>query len=156
MDYIQLFDNVKRYTGMHIGETYGEASAFVYGCDAGNHYGLLHGFHEWLIVRLNGYNNLSWHALVLHVAFPNETVQAEDILGSKEKTRHAINTLFDLLTEFLHERDSPDGLMKIFERYFAWLRKQSWYVPASESGRQPPQKRRGKGVSARARSRKPQ
>lgn len=130
MDYIQLFESLKLRTSMYLDSgSYAEASAFVQGCDAGNDYGLLYGFREWLIVRLNGYNNLHWSALVLHSAFPTETVTSEDIISSKERNKIAVNELCDLLIEFLREREKYDGILKIFERYFSWLYQQSWYTP---------------------------
>lgn len=128
MNYKELFADLKRYTGMYIQESYGEASAFVYGCDAGNDFGLLLGFREWLIVRLDGYNNLAWHALVLLVAFPGENVLEEDIVASKERTRKAIDALCDLLIEFLQMRETRDGVHKIFEQYSEWLHKQPWHI----------------------------
>lgn len=129
MNYKELFAGLKRCTGLYIRENYGEAVAFVYGCDAGNDYGLLLGFREWLIVRLDGYNNVAWNGLVLFVAFPGEHVVEEDIVTSKEKTRRAIDVLCDLLIEFLQIRETRDGSHKIFEQYFEWLHNQPWYVP---------------------------
>lgn len=102
------------------GHTYLEASAFVLGCDAGNDFTLLSGFHEWLAVRLNGYENLHWSAQVLQAAFPERAVAAEDIVGSPEMNRKAIDSLVDLLVDFFRERES-NGLPSIFEQYFSWV-----------------------------------
>src|SRR5688572_2514721 len=112
MDYIHLFDSMKRRPGTYLaGQTYAEAAAFVMGCDAGNNNTLLCGFREWLAVRLNGFETLPWSALVLRVAFPGEATTAGDILTSKEKNKQAMDALFDLLLEFFRERGAAnDGL----------------------------------------------
>jgi hypothetical protein len=149
MDYIQLFERVKKYPGMYIvEETYEEAAAFVLGCDAGNEFGLLAGFRQWLIVRLNYGNNLAWIGLVLCIAFPNGPVHWKGTTAPRAENKIAVDTLFDLLIEFLRERDQHDGLTKIYERYFAWLHRQSWYDPDPQA--EPPKKR---STSKRAKAR---
>lgn len=133
MDYVKLFQNIKTRTGMYLEEeSYYEAAAFLYGCDAGNECGLLQGFREWLIVRLDGPNNLAWSGLVLHSAFPDERDRAA-LPGSREHNQKAIHTLFDLAIEFLGERNKPDGLRLIFERYSDWLRRQPWFQEDTSS-----------------------
>lgn len=154
MDYIQLFETVKKYPGFYLAEgTYEEASAFVYGCDAGNEFGLLTGFREWLIVRLNYGNNLAWSGLVKRIAFPNGPVYWTGITAPKAENKIAIDTLFDVLIEFLRERAQQDGLTKIFERYLAWLHRQDWYDPDPQA--EPPKKRSSSKRATVARSRQP-
>lgn len=104
---------------------YCEASAFVMGCDAGNHFGLLPGFREWLIIRLNGCENLNWSSLVLRVAFPDRIVTEDELTNLSETNKTAINALFDLVIEFLNERNSRDGLASIYFRYFTWIEERS-------------------------------
>jgi hypothetical protein len=157
MDYIHLFETVKKSPGLCLSEeTYEEAAAFVLGCDAGNEWGLLTGFKEWLIVRLNYGNNLAWIGMVLRIAFPNGPVYWTGITAPKAENKIAIDTLFDLLIEFLRERKEPDGLTKIFERYLAWLHRQSWYDPDPQA--EPPKKRssskRAKARPSRQRTKK--
>lgn len=119
MDYIYLFDSIKRRPGTYLaGQTYAEAAAFVMGCEVGNNNTLLCGFREWLVVRLNGFDGSPWSALVLRAAFPGESVTATDILTSKEKNKQAVDTLFELLLDFLRERGAnSEGLPKIYRRY---------------------------------------
>src|SRR5690242_1793043 len=105
MDYIHLFDSMKRRPGLWlVGQTYAEAAAFVMGCEVGNNNTLLLGFREWLVMRVNGAEGQTWSVLVLRAAFPNESLTPADILTSKEKNKQAIDMLFDLLLEFLRER----------------------------------------------------
>jgi hypothetical protein len=126
VDYFKLFENVRKRPGMYfIEESYDVAAAFVLGCDAGNDWGLLIGFREWLILRLDGFNNLAWSGLVLEIAFPGES-SSSPRLKQPCGHHHAIETLFDLLAAFLAERNKRDGLREIFEKYEAWLQQQSW------------------------------
>ena len=124
MDYIYLFDSMKRRPGAVLaGQTYAEAVAFVMGCEVGNNNTLLCGFREWLVVRLNGFDPLPWGSLVLRVAFPNEALSPGDILSSKEKNKQATDALFDLILEFFRERGpNNEGLPKVYKRYNEWLR----------------------------------
>jgi hypothetical protein len=124
MDYIYLFDTMKRRPGTYLaGQTYAEAAAFVQGCDVGNNNTLLCGFREWLVVRLNGFDSSPWTSLVLRAAFPGEVVTAGDILGSKEKNKVAVDALFDLLLEFFRERGPQnEGLPKVYKKYAEWTR----------------------------------
>jgi hypothetical protein len=76
-------------------------------------------------VRLGDFNNLSWPALVGHIAFPEG--KWRDRVATAQDNRHAIDTLFDLLREFFVERRQSEGLRRIFEKYSAWLRTQDWF-----------------------------
>ena len=88
------------------------------------------GFREWLIVKFNYGNNLSWPALILNKTFDTNIV--EDIFQGKqiddEKSKVAIDKLFQLIDEFMDERESK-GLMRIFLSYDNWLKNQDWYDP---------------------------
>ena len=131
MDYVNEFKQVRRHPGMYLHDrTFGEAYAFVLGCDAGNDYCLLDGFREWLIVKVDGYNNLAWSALVLHVAFPGHPNPQEAWRESEENNRVAFDALFSLLDEFFVAKGPRhEGLKEIYCRYQSWLEKQDWYDP---------------------------
>lgn len=127
MNYIELFRLVKLQTGMFLqGNSYNEAVAFILGCDAGNNWCLLHGFREWLVVRLGGPDNLAWPFLALQEAFPNEPDPGV-MLNSDLQNQYAKDVLFDLVVEFLTEQNEPNGLRKVFTQYLSWLAKQPWY-----------------------------
>jgi hypothetical protein len=104
--------------------TYASMTAFVLGCDAGSSNGMLAGFREWLIVRLDHGNNLAWPALVRHLA-PNGFVHPL----TPEADTAAVGALFQLLNEFLELREGRDGPLKIYGAYQAWLNAQNWYHP---------------------------
>jgi hypothetical protein len=126
VEYRELFEKVGKYPRMYLRRgTYDEAVAFVLGCDAGNAWGLLTGFDEWLVIRLDGPNNLAWTELVLDSAFPGEADYDAALLrpGGQD---HALKTLVELLTAFLDERKKRDGLRVIFDGYEAWVRRQPW------------------------------
>jgi hypothetical protein len=115
-----LFKNVRRRTEMYVSkQTYAIVAAFVQGYDMAYEGGLLNGFKEWLVLRLQKGSNLGWPALVLDIAFP--TVRnPEACLGTPESERLAIEMLFDLLAEFDIVREDRDGLRKILVAYEKW------------------------------------
>jgi hypothetical protein len=83
---------------------------------------LLAGFREWLVVRLNRCNDLSWPALVRHLA-PGGWVHP---LTPQADTETVI-TLHQLLGEFFHTRERQDDLPTIFRTCHAWLTSQAWH-----------------------------
>ena len=111
--------------------SYAAAAAFVLGYDFACEGGVLHGFREWLIVRLGFGNNLAWSALVLEVAFPGPGNPLESVHSSSANEKHAIEVLFQLLREFDEKRGTRDGLRRIFFEYDRWLTTQEWYTPGS-------------------------
>ncbi len=61
----EVLANLRKRPGMYVYPvTYDTAVAFVDGYDAATQRGLLVGFREWLIVKLDGGSNLVWSALV--------------------------------------------------------------------------------------------
>jgi hypothetical protein len=105
-------------------ETYHEVVGFVTGYDYACEGGTLCGFREWLILRLGFGSNLGWSALVLDAAFPDSKNPETKLNAGPAAQRHAIETLFDLLTEFDEARSKYDGLKKIFLEYDQWERDQ--------------------------------
>jgi hypothetical protein len=81
--------------------------------------GLLAGFREWLIPRVDGASNLAWTGLV------------ETYLGSRGGV--TIDAIFALVDELLTARDAHDGLRRIHAEYERWLRGQDWYDEQSPS-----------------------
>ena len=89
---------------------------------------MLVGFREWLITKLGDGNNLSWPALVSHLAF----LGAESLRQPLQIRGHGpgVDLLFRLLEEFWQKREAPDGLCQIYLKYHEWLRTQEWYGPS--------------------------
>jgi hypothetical protein len=101
--------------------SFGQLVAFVVGLNAGNDSKLLTGFRESLVVRFDDGDNLSWPALVLRLAFPDETGAAlHSRLVEPDRNRHAVETLFRLLDEFLARRATHDGTLELFKEYLTW------------------------------------
>ena len=120
-----LFENVRARTSRYLpDETYAAAAAFVLGYDIACEGGALVGFHEWLVVRLDGWSNLHWSAAVLHAAFPAVQDVHKAVRASPKARRHAIDTLFELLAEYDRVRSKQDGLKGIFLAYERWLHQQ--------------------------------
>jgi len=64
--FLDLINEIVRYPGMFIsGKTYGEFVALIYGFDAALKNEPLEGFREWLVLKYNGGNNLTWSTLIL-------------------------------------------------------------------------------------------
>src|SRR5262249_60017406 len=93
----ELFETVRRRTGMYLHpETYASVAGFVCGYDAAYEGGVLAGFREWLVIRLETGSNLGWSALVLHAAFPKAPSPQEATLAGAQTGGHRIDPLFNL------------------------------------------------------------
>jgi hypothetical protein len=100
--------------------TYDVVVAYVQGFDEAYEGGLLEGFKEWLLMRLDGGDNLSWVGLVPYIAFREAHSARAEALKSAEAQRHAIDTLFGLLAEFDDLRAKYSGLRTILRDYEKW------------------------------------
>ena len=124
-------ENVKKHPGMYFPKVeFDVVAAFINGFNLATHGGLLVGFREWLIVRLDYGNNWTWDGLILRLTFPEaESVHSE--LLENDNQKRSVESLFALLETFLQERESPNGLRRIFVRYGEWLKRQDWYGPSA-------------------------
>ncbi len=131
-DHRSFFKELRRTTGMFVLHAdYHSVSAFIGGYDTALQGGALYGFREWLVVKADKGNNLCWDGLVLCLAFPDADDPFE-LDGSSETHRLALDTLFDLIDEFLTVREDREcGVRRIYVEYEKWLRRQSWYGPDS-------------------------
>lgn len=117
MDYRELFRSIQKRPGMYgLDGSFKHYEIFLNGCDAGNEWGLLAGFREWLIMRLGYGSSLVWGALVLHLALPD----GFELPLNDEADKKAAGVLFDLLDEFMEDRSGANGISEVFERYGAW------------------------------------
>lgn len=108
--------------GMFVTTTsYDTVVAFLTGYDMALLGGLLFGFREWMIVRLESGNNLCWSGLIDVAA---EAAHGSSLAAIDDGTRRQV--LFDSLAQFFAERDDRDGVRTIFRRYEAWLATQPW------------------------------
>ncbi|MDB4872937.1 MAG: hypothetical protein JWL97_3941 [Gemmatimonadales bacterium] len=57
------------------------------------------------------------------LAVSGDLVRGEGLAADAEATA----TLFQLLSQFLDQREKPDGLAKIFRDHQSWLNAQTWY-----------------------------
>jgi hypothetical protein len=115
-------EGLRRQTGMYVNPpTFDGVVAFIDGYDMALSGGLLVGFREWLIVRANEGNNLTWGALVASLIDHSH--------GRDDKL--SIARLFATLDEFVALRTADGGLRRIYVHYERWLRTQDWYTPTS-------------------------
>lgn len=102
------------------------AAAFIQGFDVAYNGGVLIGFREWLILKLEYGNNFVWPELFLRFAFPESDAPRTQELPKADQKR-LIGLLFEALEAFWNEKDTADGLQKIFIRHAEWLKTQDWY-----------------------------
>ncbi len=122
LDLATRLQNLKKRAGMYFLEpTFDQAAAHVDGIDAAYANTLLLCSPEWLksklrARRLHFASNLWWHHHVLALAFPDQS-NPRDSLTSPAAQQCAIETLFDLLLEFLPIRRRPLDLQRIMFLY---------------------------------------
>ncbi|MBV9855152.1 MAG: hypothetical protein JOY82_11650 [Streptosporangiaceae bacterium] len=120
-DYRKLFADIQeRPNSYGLDGSYAQAVAFIMGCDAGNSWGLLTGFREWLAMKVGHGTNLGWPALVLRAAFPPPPVIVPADTLDETQEAHAVGTLFSLLDDFLETRSGSSGPALIFTEYAKW------------------------------------
>jgi hypothetical protein len=125
----EVLANLRKRPGMYLYPvTYDTAVAFVDGYDAAIRRGLLVGFREWLVVKLDRESNLIWSIRVIDLM--QRTTGMKE-LKSPDDHEAAIEFLFATLEQFLNERDEWGGMRRIYVAYERWLRQQSWYGPSS-------------------------
>jgi hypothetical protein len=118
--------------------------AYLLGFDSARSNGPLLGFQPWLVMRVNGWNNMAWPGLVERIIPP---VQPDPDTLRAEHRR--IEALGNVLREFLTYR-RENGLTKLFSDYATWLRRRSWYTgplrderhKAGKAKKRPPRPRR--------------
>jgi hypothetical protein len=112
MDYRGLFGDVSRRPNSYgLDGSYGQAVAFVMGCDAGNEWGLLCGFREWLAMRIGYGANMAWPFLIREIHVAADPGAGEEVIT---------DVMFRLLDEFLQERSRGRGATDILIRYATW------------------------------------
>ena len=99
----------------------GTVAAYIYGFNAARGSGPLLGFREWLIVRVNGGNNLPWVSLVMQLAPPGPESEAVE-----DRERRRISFMAETITEYLRYRQD-NGVTKVYYDYGKWLLRKRWY-----------------------------
>ncbi|MFD1937048.1 hypothetical protein ACFSKW_36820 [Nonomuraea mangrovi] len=124
-------EDIRRRLGAYgLDGSYQLFTTYIAGFDAGSGHTLLEGFREWLIVQVNGGNNLVWEALVLMLAFPGETGPFSSERMDEERNAVAVGVLFDALERFLADRDGRSGGRNMIQpAYDQWLSQQRWTQP---------------------------
>ncbi|MET9029356.1 hypothetical protein ABZW96_27625 [Nocardia sp. NPDC004168] len=125
MDYREVLRDVRSRPGMFFGRSelgYDKLVAFITGLDIGSQDSMLTGFREFLILKLDGGDNLVWSGLVVELCVP-----AADRPLSGDDEQAAVDGLFDLLDEFLAETSDPRARSRIYHEYFLRLQRQCWY-----------------------------
>ncbi|MFF5056545.1 hypothetical protein ACFY1S_25515 [Micromonospora sp. NPDC000663] len=120
-DYRDLFATVRKRPKMWlIRGDFASVVAFVEGCNQANARTLLIGFQPWLVTRAGCLNNHVWWSIVAHLTEPVGLTNVRDT--DPDLDARTVETLFDLLDEFLELRDEDDGLNRIFAAHEQWRR----------------------------------
>jgi len=125
-NYRDLFTNIRKRPGMWlIREDFATVVAFVEGCNQANAQSLLTGFQPWLVTQAGSFNSHVWWSIVAHLTEPVGPKNFRDMDAALDA--RAVETLFDLLDEFLELRDEHNGLNRIFAAHEQWrsLREQN-------------------------------
>ncbi|MFC3998233.1 hypothetical protein ACFOVU_20070 [Nocardiopsis sediminis] len=105
MDYVRLIHDIQRRPGSYgLSGGYREYVAFIMGCDAGNEWGLLAGFPQWLALKHGFEANLAWPEMISQISGRDE--------GGGES-----ETLFQNLRSFLDEKKGPHFSSIIISNY---------------------------------------
>lgn len=100
--------------------TYREHVALVQGLSYG-HPGLLTGFQEFLVLKLDDGDNLGWPTLVKRIA-----LSAAAPVDASADEQATIDAAFNLLDEFLAETRGTDA-SAILREHLLWKQRQPWY-----------------------------
>jgi hypothetical protein len=105
MPFPDLIASVFRRTGMYVFRPdFFRIAAWLNGYDAAlDDESLLHGFREWLVLRLDGGNNLIWEAVFLHLVMPELRDDFSDSDVLKADQQQLIGLLERKLAEFWTE-----------------------------------------------------
>ncbi|MFF3018216.1 hypothetical protein [Streptomyces sp. NPDC057939] len=118
MEYRQLFADVMRRPGSYgLSGSFRETVAFINGCDAGNSWGLLIGFREWLALKVDAEANLAWPFLVLKIAKVTARSSGAEMELSGVDDVKALQVLFEELDSFLSARNGAHGATLIIAKY---------------------------------------
>jgi hypothetical protein len=118
-NYRDLFTNIRKRPGVWlIREDFATVVAFVEGCDEANVRSLLIGFQPWLVTQAGCLDSHVWWSIVAHLTEPVGPKNFRDM--EPDLDARAVETLFDLLDEFLELRGEHNGLNRIFAAYKQW------------------------------------
>ncbi|WP_043807895.1 hypothetical protein [Desulfatibacillum aliphaticivorans] len=125
-EFLEFVDAASSRLGMYCpGKTYGEFVAMIYGFSFARNHAPLLGFREWLVMRFDGGNNMTWDGLALFIMNIRLDSYVE---GDDQNHLKAVRGAANLISEFVHEREEC-GLRRVMVNYQNWLMAQSWYDP---------------------------
>ncbi|MFI2709083.1 hypothetical protein ACH495_02980 [Micromonospora sp. NPDC018662] len=120
-NYRDLFANIRKRPKMWlIREDFASVVAFIEGCDQANARTLLTGFQPWLVTQAGCLDNHVWWSIVAHLTEPIGPKNFRDM--GPDLDARTVESLFDLLDEFLELRDEHDGMNRIFAAHEQWRR----------------------------------
>jgi hypothetical protein len=118
--YRELFASVRKRPLMYLPRAdYASVVAFIMGCDEGTSRMLLTGFREWLVTRVGCGDHLVWWSLAARLTEPVGPKNIREM--NPELDARTVETLFELLDEFLALRQEEDGLPRIYAAHEAWI-----------------------------------
>ncbi|MDG4840286.1 hypothetical protein O7631_27480 [Micromonospora sp. WMMD967] len=120
-NYRDLFANIRNRPRMWlVREDSASVVAFIEGCNQANAGTLLTGFQPWLVTQAGCLDNHVWWSIVAHLVEPIGPKDIRDM--DPDLDARTVESLFDLLDEFLELRDERDGLNRVFAAHEQWRR----------------------------------
>jgi hypothetical protein len=98
--------------------------AFIRGYDHARDGGPLAGFREWLVVRADRGDNLTWEGLVKILILPGHDL-TEPLTADREES--CLKALASLFEEFFRFREEQ-GITRVHYDYARWLLRKRWYM----------------------------
>ena len=125
VEFPDLICHLCKRPGMYVRSAYfSSVCAYINGYDEARDGGPLAGFREWLIVRADGGNNLTWDGLVMLLVMPDADQTGP--LAADQETR-LLQGMAGLFEEFFGFRQEH-GITKIHHDYARWLLRKRWYT----------------------------
>jgi hypothetical protein len=134
-EFEQLVEGVCSRPSMYLSPpSLGSVCAFLEGYDTGLKGAPLIGFREWMVVKLNGWNNVGWPGLAQRLISGEQGI-------SRSEDAKLLLALGKLLKQYLDYRRTH-GLTVVFTDYAEWLKQQEWYEEGLRPKRSSASKRR--------------
>ena len=123
IDYRNHFRQVRARPGMWgLADSLESYCAYVEGVMTGFSSGPLDWFREFLVLRADGGNNLTWSGLVRNIALGGGRAPR-----NADEERAIVACLFDLLDEYLAEVRGPRDHRRLAHEYVLWLQSRDYY-----------------------------
>lgn len=122
-EFAEFVARLSRHPQMYVSPaTFETVCAFLDGYNHAGVGGPLTGFREWLVIRADGCNNLTWPGIVKRLLGVTDAGENRDRDWHHERIKD-LGSLFEVF--FTYRRSV--GVTKLYHDYGEWLLRQEWY-----------------------------